>query len=42
MGVQQVFGTLGYKGAVNPILAAWMPNMIFLAIGLYMLFKAQK
>ncbi len=42
MGVQQVFGTLGYKGAVNPILAAWMPNMIFFAVGLYMLFKAQK
>jgi lipopolysaccharide export system permease protein len=42
MGVQQVFGTLGYKGAVNPILAAWMPNMIFFVVGLYMLFKAQK
>ena len=42
MGVQQVFGTLGYKGAVNPILAAWMPNMIFFVVGFYMLFKAQK
>ncbi len=42
MGVQQVFGTLGYKGAVNPILAAWMPNVIFFIVGLVMLFKAQK
>jgi lipopolysaccharide export system permease protein len=42
MGVQQVFGTLGYKGAVNPILAAWMPNGIFIAVGIYMTLKAQK
>lgn len=42
MGVQQVFGTLGYKGAVNPILAAWMPNAIFAIVGVVMLFKAQK
>ncbi len=42
MGVQQVFGTLGYKGAVNPVLAAWMPNVIFFIVGAVMLFKAQK
>lgn len=42
MGVQQVFGTLGYKGAVNPILAAWMPNLIFLGVGIFFTFKAQK
>lgn len=42
MGVQQVFGTLGYKGALNPILAAWMPNAIFAIVGVVMLFKAQK
>jgi lipopolysaccharide export system permease protein len=42
IGVQQVFSTLGYKGEVNPIVAAWMPNLLFLLIGLGMLFKAQK
>jgi lipopolysaccharide export system permease protein len=42
IGVQQIFATLGYKGAVNPVLAAWIPNLIFTVIGIVMLWKAQK
>ncbi|MCS6988075.1 MAG: LptF/LptG family permease [Chloroherpetonaceae bacterium] len=42
MGVQQVFGTLGYKGAVHPVLAAWMPNLVFFGVGVFITLKAQK
>ncbi len=42
LGLQQTFSTLGYKGEIPPWLAAWFPNLLFLAIGLGMLWKAQK
>jgi Predicted permeases len=42
LGLQQTFATLGYKGEIPPWLAAWFPNLLFLVIGLGMLWKAQK
>lgn len=42
LGLQQTFATLGYKGEIPPWLAAWFPNLLFFAIGLAMLWKAQK
>ncbi|KER09337.1 MAG: hypothetical protein HY22_12250 [[Candidatus Thermochlorobacteriaceae] bacterium GBChlB] len=42
IGLQQTFATLGYKGAVTPLLAAWFPNLMFLVTGLFMLWRAQK
>jgi len=42
LGLQQTFATLGYKGEIPPWLAAWFPNLLFLAIGLGMLWTAQK
>ncbi|ACF14169.1 permease YjgP/YjgQ family protein [Chloroherpeton thalassium ATCC 35110] len=40
--LQKTFSTLGYKGAVDPILSAWIPNFLFLTVGLVFLFKAKK
>lgn len=42
LGLQQTFATLGYKGEIPPWLAAWFPNFLFLAVGLVMLWRAQK
>ncbi|MDW8465228.1 MAG: LPS export ABC transporter permease LptG [Chloroherpetonaceae bacterium] len=42
IGLQQTFATLGYKGEIPPWLAAWFPNLLFLAVGLVLLWKAQK
>ena len=36
------FQTLGYYGAMSPIKAAWIPNIIFFIIGLYLLFRADR
>jgi lipopolysaccharide export system permease protein len=33
---------LGYQGTLNPVLAAWMGNIIFLTIGLISFYKLQK
>jgi len=40
--LQKTFSTLGYKGAIEPVLSAWIPNFLFLAIGVGFLFKAKK
>ncbi|MBC8044151.1 MAG: LPS export ABC transporter permease LptG [Rhizobacter sp.] len=42
IGVQQVFATLGYKDELPPLVAAWLPNVIFLAAGIGLLWKVQK
>lgn len=42
IGLQQTFSTLGYKGAVDPLLAAWLPNFLFLAVGVVLLVRVQK
>ncbi len=36
------FQTLGYYGALSPIYAAWIPNIVFFIIGLYLLFRADR
>ncbi len=36
------FQTLGYYGALSPIAAAWIPNIVFFLIGLYLLFRADR
>jgi len=33
---------LGYKGALTPVLSAWMGNIVFGAAGLFVLWKARK
>ncbi len=33
LGLQKTIATFGYNGVVNPMLAAWLPNLLFLAIG---------
>lgn len=42
IGLQKIFSTLGYKGTVQPIIAAWLPNILFLSVGIYMLSKSKK
>ncbi|ANT65653.1 LPS export ABC transporter permease LptG [Prosthecochloris sp. CIB 2401] len=34
LGLQKTLSSVGDSGALNPILAAWIPNIIFLATGL--------
>ncbi len=36
------FQTLGYYGVLSPIAAAWIPDILFLLIGLYLLFRADR
>lgn len=33
---------LSIAGSMNPLLAVWLPNLLFLAIGLYLYYKAPK
>jgi lipopolysaccharide export system permease protein len=42
IGLQKIFSTLGYKSTLDPVLAAWFPDMFFLGVGLIMLYKAKK
>lgn len=42
IGLQKIFSTLGYKGTVPPLIAAWLPNVLFLSVGLLMLKKSKK
>jgi lipopolysaccharide export system permease protein len=35
--VQSLLRTLAEKGTLPPVLALWLPNMIFLALGWYLL-----
>ncbi len=38
MGVQKTIAIAGYQGMINPMLAAWLPNILFLGIG-YAIYK---
>ena len=42
IGLQKTFSTLGYKTTIDPIFAAWFPDLFFLGVGLFMLVKAKK
>jgi len=33
LGMLKTIGSLGYDGLINPVLAAWLPNMLFLIAG---------
>jgi lipopolysaccharide export system permease protein len=33
--------SLGYNGVLSPIVASWLPNMVFLVIGIYFVIKAE-
>ncbi len=37
----RVAGALGTAGAINPLVAAWLPNGIFLAAGIYLLIRVR-
>jgi lipopolysaccharide export system permease protein len=38
LGLQKVIAVAGYQGAINPFLAAWLPDLLFLAAG-YVIFR---
>ncbi len=38
----QVGETYGHNGTLTPTLAAWLPNLVFLAIGIFGLWKSRK
>jgi len=38
IGLQRTVGMAGYQGALNPLLAAWLPNLLFLGVG-YVIYK---
>ena len=38
LGLQKTIAMAGYQGIMNPMLAAWLPNMLFLGIG-YVIYK---
>ncbi|MBN1327792.1 MAG: LptF/LptG family permease [Candidatus Cloacimonetes bacterium] len=33
--------SLGYNGLLSPIIAAWLPNLVFIGIGIFFLIKAE-
>jgi lipopolysaccharide export LptBFGC system permease protein LptF len=33
--------SLGYNAILSPALAAWLPNLLFLSMGLFFLYKAE-
>ncbi|NMW20121.1 MAG: LPS export ABC transporter permease LptG [Chlorobiaceae bacterium] len=38
LGLQKTIAIAGYQGIMNPVLAAWLPNILFLGIG-YAIYK---
>jgi lipopolysaccharide export system permease protein len=38
LGLQKTSAILGYQGVISPMLAAWLPNILFLGIG-YIMYK---
>jgi len=38
LGLQKTVTMAGNQGAINPMLAAWLPNLLFLAVG-YLIYK---
>jgi lipopolysaccharide export system permease protein len=41
-GTQAITKSLGENLVLSPFIAAWLPNLIFSAIGVYMLVKVKK
>lgn len=41
-GFIKFFQTLGYNGVLSPVMSAWLANLIFLALGLGLLFAVRK
>ena len=41
-GLLQVSKAYGIKGNVPPVLAAWLPNIIFAAIGIFLIIRIRK
>jgi lipopolysaccharide export system permease protein len=33
LGMQKALSSIGYSGLINPVLAAWLPNILFVAAG---------
>jgi len=33
LGMLKTIGSLGYDGLINPVLAAWLPNLLILLAG---------
>jgi lipopolysaccharide export system permease protein len=33
LGMQKTLSSIGYSGLINPVLAAWLPNILFIAAG---------
>ena len=42
LGVQRTFNIIGYRGLMEPELAAWLPNLVFLIMGTAMYKTASK
>ncbi|MCX6178292.1 MAG: LPS export ABC transporter permease LptG [Chlorobiales bacterium] len=38
LGLQKTIAIAGYQGIINPMLAAWLPNILFLTVG-YVIYK---
>ena len=38
LGLQKTIAIAGYQGLINPMLAAWLPNILFLSVG-YLIYK---
>jgi lipopolysaccharide export system permease protein len=37
----RLFGALGYAGLIDPVIAAWAPNLIFLVAGLFLMIRVR-
>jgi len=42
LGMQRTLSTIGYQGVIDPVLAAWLPNILFLCVGLLLCTSANK
>jgi lipopolysaccharide export LptBFGC system permease protein LptF len=39
---QKLSHIFGYSGHIDPLLAAWLPNLLFLAAGLVIMVRVRK
>jgi len=42
LAVQKIFEPLGHAGTISPLLAAWIPHVLFFLVGLFLLIRARK
>jgi lipopolysaccharide export system permease protein len=42
LGMQKTLSTIGYRGLIDPLLAAWLPNLLFLSVGAVIYRSANK